>query len=183
MSDKGDGADAAHNEEEDFAKSYPNINEELKEEIDDFFDIFDKDRDQFINYFDLTSLLRWLKFNPTETEMKKYIEKYDPAKSNLINKKVVYEIVNKKVLEPDTIEELIEAMKILDYNKDGTIDINELRWAMTRLGDSMEETAVDEMIQMITEGGDKKDYVEIMDFAETCFGVKENKKKKWPLTT
>ena len=71
-------------------------------------------------------------------------------------------------------------MKVLDYNRDGTIDINELRWAMSRLGDSMEEPAVDEMIAMITEGsGDnKKDYVEIMDFAETCFGLKDNKKKK-----
>ena len=110
MSEKGDGAEGG-NEEEDFAKTYKNITEEVKEEIDDFFDIFDKDRDNFINYFDLTSLLRWLKFNPTEREMKKYIEKYDPSKSNLISKKVVYEIVNKKVLEPDTIEELIEAMK------------------------------------------------------------------------
>ena len=110
MSDKGDGAEGG-NEEEDFAKSYPNINEDLKENIDDFFDIFDKDRDNFINYFDLTSLLRWLQFNPTEREMKKYIDKYDPGKSNLIGKKVVYEIVNKKVLEPDTIEELIEATR------------------------------------------------------------------------
>ena len=177
MSDKGDGAEG-QNEEEDFSKTYPNINEEQKEEIDDFFEVFDKDKDNFINYFDLTSLLRWLRFNPTEREMKKYIEKYDPSKSNLISKKVVYEIVNKKVIEPDTIEELIEAMKILDYNRDGTIDINELRWAMTRLGDSMEETAVDEMIQMITEGTDKKDYVEIMDFAEACFAVKEKGKKK-----
>ena len=145
MSDKGDGADG-DNEEENFAKNYPNINEELKEDIDSFFDIFDKDRDNFINYFDLTSLLRWLNFNPTEREMKKYIDLYDKSKTNLISKKVVYEIVNKKVLEPDTIEELVEAMRILDHNKDGTIDLNELRWAMTRLGDSMEETAVDEMI-------------------------------------
>ena len=159
---------------------YPNISEELREDVDDYFDIFDKDKDQFINYFDLTSLLRWLKFNPTEREMKRYIEKYDPSKSQLIGKKVVYEIVNKKCIEPDTIEELIEAMKILDYNRDGTIDINELRWAMSRLGDTMEETAVDEMIAMVTEGGSdgKKDYVEIMDFAETCFGLKDNKKKK-----
>ena len=71
-------------------------------------------------------------------------------------------------------------MKILDNNKDGTIDINELRWAMTRLGDSMEETAVDEMIAMLLDGADKKDqqYVEVMDFAEICFNVKEKKKGK-----
>ena len=159
MSEKeGEGE---QNEEEVFQKRYPNITEELREEIDECFDIFDKDRDDMINYFDLTSLMRWLKFNPTEREMKKYIEEHDPQKSNLISRKVVYEIVNKKTLEPDTIEELIESMKILDYNKDGTIDINELRWAMSTLGDAMDDTAVDEMIATITDGTDKKDMVEI----------------------
>ena len=81
------------------------------------------------------------------------------------------------MLEPDTIEELIEAMKILDYNKDGTIDINELRWAMTTLGDAMDDTAVDEMIAMITEGTDKKEWVEISEFALICCNMQEKKKK------
>ena len=84
MSEKGENGGENMNqnvEEEDFQKNYPNISEELRDDVDDFFDIFDKDKDQFINYFDLTSLLRWLKFNPTEREMKKYIEKYDPSKS------------------------------------------------------------------------------------------------------
>ena len=75
MSEKGEGE---QNEEEVFQKRYPNITEELREEIDECFDIFDKDRDDMINYFDLTSLMRWLKFNPTEREMKKYIEEHDP---------------------------------------------------------------------------------------------------------
>ena len=75
-------------------------------------------------------------------------------------------------MEPDTIEELIEAMKIMDYNKDGTIEVNELRWAMTNqdLGEQMEEQIVDEMIGEITANADKKDpnniKVDIIDFAK-----------------
>ena len=68
-------------------------------------------------------------------------------------------------------------MKILDYNKDGTIDINELRWAMSTLGDAMDDTAVDEMIATITDGTDKKDMVEIQEFALICFNMQEKKKK------
>jgi len=49
----------------------------------------------------------------------------------LINLRDVKEIVDKKIMEPDTIEELIEAMKILDSHNDGTIVVSELRWAMT----------------------------------------------------
>ena len=150
---------------------YPNINEEFQEEVDECFEIFDKDKDNFINYYDLTNLLRWLKFNPTEREMKRFIEEHDPAKNQLISRKSVYKIVNQKVLEPDTIEELVEAMKILDTNRDGTIYINELRYAMTKHGDAMDETQVDEMVTMITNGEKGKESVEIMEFAAITFGV------------
>ena len=92
----------------------------------------------------------------------------------LINKKVVYEIVDQKVLEPDTMEELIEAMKLLDTNRDGTIATNELRWAMTKLGDPLDEASVDDMIKDID--GDKG-FVDIMEFAKVCFNIKEKKSK------
>ena len=72
--------------------------------------------------------------------MKRYIEVYDTNKNIQVTKKIVYEIVEQKVLEPDTIEELVEAMKLLDINKDGTILVSELRYAMTKLGDAMDES-------------------------------------------
>ena len=72
--------------------------------------------------------------------MKRYIEVYDTNKNSQVTKKIVYEIVEQKVLEPDTIEELVEAMKLLDINKDGTILVSELRYAMTKLGDAMDES-------------------------------------------
>ena len=37
----------------------------------------------------------------------------------MVNVKLVKEIANEKVLEPDTFEELVEAMKILDKNMTG----------------------------------------------------------------
>ena len=121
-------------------------------------------------------LLRWLKFNPTDKELKAYADKYDPSKAMEISKKSIYEIVDQKMLEPDTIEELIKAMEILDTNRDGTIPTNELRYCMTKLGDPLDETAVDEMIKEID--GDKG-YVNIMEFAKICFNIKEKKSKDW----
>ena len=84
----------AMEEPEDEKSKFKNISEELFEEIDECFEIFDKDKDNYISYFDLTSLLRWLKFNPTEREMKRYVELYDTTKSNLVTRKTVYEIVD-----------------------------------------------------------------------------------------
>ena len=43
--------------EENFHKTYVNLNEEMREEVDECFDIFDKDKDDHINHGDLTTLL------------------------------------------------------------------------------------------------------------------------------
>ena len=87
---------------------------------------------------------------------------------------------------PDTIEELIEAMKLLDPEKTGLIPVKELRWAMTKLGDCLEETMVDDMVKDL-ESDANKDYVDIHDFATFCVTGKavkkdkddDGKKKKW----
>ena len=75
-------------------------------------------------------------------------------------------------MEPDTFEELIEAMKILDTSGDGTISVPELRWAMTQLGqEPMDEAAVDDMISEADP--DKKNFVDILEFAKICFKIKD----------
>ena len=73
--EKAKEGEAAEGEEE--KDQFPNLTVEMREEIDECFDIFDKDKDNLISYYDLTMLLRWLKFNPTEKEMQTYIEEYD----------------------------------------------------------------------------------------------------------
>ena len=53
--------------------------------------------------------------------------------------KHVLSIVNIKMLDSDTIDELIEAMKLFDSDNDGKVTVPELRWALTKLGDAFEE--------------------------------------------
>ena len=55
----------------------------------------------------------------------------------------------------------------------------ELRWAMTKLGDCMDEGAVDDMIKELD--SDSKGHVDILEFAKVCFNIKEKKKKDWAL--
>ena len=172
MSERDENQEGEVQDEKDELK---NLTEEMHQEIEEVFDIFDKDKDQLITYYDLTMLLRWLKFNPTEAEMKAYAKEYDQVKSNYVRINVVKKIVNKKMAEPDTIEELIEAMKLFDYNNDGTIPVNELRWAMTKIGDPLDETAVDDMLKELD--SDNKGYIEILEFAKTSFNIKEKKSK------
>ena len=147
------------------------ISEELKEEIEECFDIFDKDKDGQINYVELGTLLRWLKFNPTEREMKEFAQEFDPMSTNLVNKRTVMKIVDRKLMDTDTIDELVEALKLFDSDRDGKLDVPELRWAMTKLGDVMDEGLVDEMIKEVD--GDADGLIDILEFAKICFNIKE----------
>ena len=147
------------------------LNDEIKDEIEECFDIFDKDKDGQITYAELGTLLRWLKFNPTEREMKEFANEYDQINSNLVNKKTVMKIVDKKMMDTDTIDELVEAMKLFDSDKDGRLNVPELRWAMTKLGDVMDEAMVDEMIKEAD--GDNDGFIDILEFSKICFNIKE----------
>ncbi len=73
------------------------LTEDIKYEINECFDIFDKDKDNQISYVELGTLLRWLKFNPTEKEMKEFAQEFDQNSSNLVNRKTVMKIVDRKL--------------------------------------------------------------------------------------
>ena len=96
--DKDEGADG----EEEIV--YKNLTAEMKEEIDEIWDIFDRQNEGSIGFMDFGTVLRWLKFYPTEKELKAYMEKYDKKKENRITKENIYAITNDKVLEPISIE-------------------------------------------------------------------------------
>ena len=76
-------------------------------------------------------------------------------------------IVNDKILEPDTIDEFVEAAKIFDHDNDGKIEVAELRYAMSRLGDVLEESTVDELIAELDK--EKTGFIEIVEWAKMTF--------------
>ena len=106
--------------------------------------------------------------------MKRLTAIVDDSGNGVYNVRHVDKIANILAEQPDTIEELTEAMKLLDPRNEGFIPIPELRWAMTQLGDPMEDTLVDEMIKEL-EHETQKGYVSIFDFASACFAIKKGK--------
>ena len=111
--------------------------------------------------------MRWLKFNPTETEMAQYVETYDKGRKNQITLDNVLTIVNMKILEPDSIDEFIEAAKIFDHDNDGKIEVAELRYAMSILGDALDESTVDDLIGELDK--EKSGLIDIVEWARITF--------------
>jgi len=80
-------------------------------------------------------------------------------------------IVDRKLKDTDTLDELVEALKIFDTDRDGKLLVPEMRWAMTKLGEQMDEGIVDEMIKEVDP--DNKGMIDILEFAKVCFNIKE----------
>ena len=121
----------------------------------------------------METVLQWLKLNPTKSEMQELYKKYDQSNRGIISRDSVLHIMNKKQTDTDTIDELVEALKLFDTDKTGKIPVPEFRWAMTKLGDTFEETQVDDMLKELEDEGN----VDVMRMARACFGIKEEKPK------
>ena len=114
-------------------------------------------------------MLRALGFNPTERELQKYIKDFDQGGTG-IELDTLFKIVDLKLHDTDTLDELIAALRCFDTDEDGKITVPEMRWAMTALGEEMDESAVDELIKAADK--EKTGFIEVEDFAKLCFAIK-----------
>ncbi len=151
------------------SQQYPTLSKDpkLMENVRTVFQQFDKDNTGFIETNNLGTLLRWLRYNPTETEMTDYIERFDQQRRNQVQLDQVFTIVDEKIQEPDTIEEFIEAARVFDHDNDGKIEVAELRYAMSRLGDMLDEALVDDLIAELDK--EKTGLIDITEWARITF--------------
>lgn len=127
----------------------------VKEQIGEFhetFKQFDEDKDDKLSLKEFGTLLSSLGQNPTEGELLTMMggEDHDPR----IDFNTFLSLMSRKLKENDVDEELIEAFKVFDHNKDGFISGEELRKAMMNLGEKVIESEVDEMIKEADLDGD-----------------------------
>ena len=81
-------------------------------------------------------------------------------------------IANEKILEPDTIDEFIEAAKVFDHDNDGKIEVTELRFAMSKLGDMLDDSVVDDLIAELDK--EKTGLIDIAQWAHITFKWKDS---------
>ena len=126
---------------------------------------------------ELTRMLQWLNFNPTNADIERLVAPIEETGTEGFYKAPqVDTMLNKMYQTPDTIEELFESLKIFDTDKTGQIPVPEMRWALTQLGDTMDEMLVDELIKEVEPYSDKPGLIPIQEFAQLCFAIKLEKK-------
>ena len=123
------------------------ISEEKKIECKEVFDLLDKEKNGSIFKEQLGDLMRALGTNPTEFEIEEMIREVHLNSSGKIEFNEFLELFSKKLKDPDTEEDLLEAFKVFDKNNDGHILSEELKYLIMNLGEKFTEEEADQMIR------------------------------------
>ena len=112
-------------EEPEIKEKLDNLTPEFIENLEEVFNIFvqpDGDPDK-IPIGSLVKLLQWVGFNPTDSEFQEWAAEFDKNRTQQISLMKVKVICNRKLVDPDSIDQTIEALKLFDNSKDGKIEI------------------------------------------------------------
>ena len=76
-------------EQKDQTKKY-DLDQTTLDNINETFEIFDKNKEDKIPSESLGSVLRWLGFNPTERELQKYTKEHDRGGVGMFKRESIY---------------------------------------------------------------------------------------------
>lgn len=137
-------------------------------EFKEAFDEFDKDGSGSISTKELLLVMRSIGQNPTEDEIGALIMESDLNGDGTIDFKEFLTMMRKKSSETDQTEELRQAFRIFDKNKDGYIEAKELRRVTTTLGQVLTTDEIDTFMREADLDGDGKlDYNEFVRMMTT----------------
>ena len=142
----------------------------------DIFSQFDKDGDGTLATKYIGTIMRSLGQSPTEADLHYIVRKVDADGSGFMDfPEFVTMMANHMKEEVDSKEDICTAFKAFDDKGSGIIPVEELRYALTNLGDALTEEEVDELIKRADVNKDGK--VRYEEFV-TKMMVAENKHEK-----
>lgn len=146
-----------------------NLNQSELKDLRDVISIYGNPNTQTIPTNMLGPALRAMKLNPLEKEIIKYITVHDKGGSGILTRSKLISIYLDKKKDPDTLDQLIEALSYLDKEKSGYLKTTEFKYYMSKLGETMNEVDLEDVIKA-TES-DNQGKIQIEKFAKSLFGA------------
>lgn len=128
--------------------------DEQKQEIREAFELFDTDKDGFIDYYELKVCMRALGFEVKKANVLKILHDYDIEGTGKIGFDDFNEVMTDLMLERDPQTELLKAFKLFDDDTTGKISLRNLRRVARELGESMTDDELRAMIDEFDKNGD-----------------------------
>ena len=117
-----------------------------RSEIKELFDLFDKNQAGRVATKELGTLVRALNLNPTEIEIQEMQTKVDPRQTGNFTLDALEKVVNERGRDKETLQDLIDALKVFDVDHDGKITVKDFKHAMANMGEKMDDKEIEEII-------------------------------------
>ena len=131
-----------------------NLPEELIQQYRKAFALYEKEEDGKISPKDLGIVMRSLGQNPTEAELQEIINEIDAERKGAVEFFEFVNIMEKKIENVEDEEEILSAFRIFDNDGSGLISAEELREALTSLGEKLTQEEVDDLFSEAEIGED-----------------------------
>lgn len=142
------------------------LSEEQKQEIKEAFELFDTDKDKYIDYHELKVAMRALGFEVKKADVLKILRDNDREETGKISFQDYNDVMTDLILERDPQEELTKAFKLFDDDDSGKISLRNLRRVARELGENMTDDELRAMIEEFDTDGDGEinleDFISIM---------------------
>lgn len=117
-------------------------------EIKDLFTIFDKDNSGTITSDEVKSLLTSLGRETTTEEIQKLVSECDKDKNGTIElQEFINWMDNYYVIPPGKVEEVVDAFRIFDLDKNGYVNLAEFKDILMKFGGDFTEEEVNELFK------------------------------------
>lgn len=141
------------------------LTEEKQREVKEAFDLYDKDKDNFINFEEVDSVFKCLGYSFDKLQIYNILKDYGTLRNAESNEKHLSfkEILNflgKRNQEYDMEEELIETFKNFDKDGDGKLCHKEIKYLLLTMGEQLLDEEIDDLINEVDTTGEGVIYYE-----------------------
>ena len=142
-----------------------NIDEQMKEDMDKVWSVFASSEEDKVKIDELETIMRALDVSlPDEESVEEVRKMIDPQSTGFITKPGLITVMEEKLKETDTMEDLVEQLKKLDKDMDGKIPSPEFKQYMMNMGGKM---TLDDVEELMKEADPKNEgVIDIMEFAD-----------------
>ncbi|KII94254.1 hypothetical protein PLICRDRAFT_102225 [Plicaturopsis crispa FD-325 SS-3] len=126
--------------------SRPELSNEQKQEIQEAFELFDTDKDGFVDYHELKVAMRALGFDMKKAEVLKILRDNDEKGKGLMHYDSFIKIMSELILARDPMDEIRRAFQLFDDDNTGKISLRNLRRVAKEIGDKLEDDELQAMI-------------------------------------
>ena len=120
---------------------------ETLQDMQNIWSVFDLERKDQVSVVELRTILRALDLDLQEEELHEIAQQIDPEQSGFFSYGRLKDVMEEKLRDVDTIDDLMEQLRKLDRDKDGKIPNPEFKQFMMHMGSKMNLEHIEEFMK------------------------------------